>query len=89
MDFVFQFVLAILVVSIFIFTFLAIQKREEKFALFQILNTLSNVFVLTIALYVYYIDRYDFIDLALIYVFLSYSSTLAFIKFYDLKNKES
>ncbi len=89
MDFVFQLVLAILVVSIFIFTFLAIQKREEKFALFQILNTISNIFVLTIALYVYYIDRYDFIDLALIYVFLSYSSTLAFIKFYDLKNKES
>ncbi len=84
---VYYIVLAMLFLSIAIFTILLIKKREKTFALFQVLNTLSNVFVLTIAVYVYHIKRQDFIDLALIYVFLSYSSTLAFVKFYNLKNK--
>jgi multicomponent Na+:H+ antiporter subunit F len=54
----------------------------------QIANSFNSLIVIMIALYCYYINKPEYIDIALLYVVISYVSIIATRKYFQLNGKK-
>ncbi len=77
------FVILFLIVTLLVRIFFA----KNVFETFQIINSTQTLFVLLIMLFCFFKDMQEFIDLALIYVIISYAGVVAFLKFIKEKEK--
>ncbi len=80
-------------ISIFVILFLivALLTRiffvKNIFEAFQIISSIQTLFVLLILLFCFFKNMQEFIDLALIYVIISYAGVLAFLRFIKEREK--
>ncbi len=80
-------------ISIFVILFLIVAlllrlfSAKNVFEAFQIINSTQTLFVLLIMLFCFFKDMQEFIDLALIYVIISYAGVVAFLKFMKEREK--
>lgn len=79
--------LSLIIITLFIgalvFLFLKSQTIYEKI---QIINTFNSLATVFIAIYCYYINKPEYIDLALSYAVLSFIGILGFKKYFELNS---
>jgi multicomponent Na+:H+ antiporter subunit F len=78
-------IVIIIFISLLIFLFLKSKTIYEKI---QIMNTFNSLATVFIAIYCYYINKPEYIDIALAYAVLSFVSILGLKKYFELNNKK-
>ncbi|XWO13731.1 Na+/H+ ion antiporter subunit F [Candidatus Hepatincola sp. Pdp] len=75
---------ALLIISILIcICVILFVISNDVIARIQVTSAINSLIIMFIAIFCYYLDRPEYIDIALLYALLSFGSILAFKRFFD------
>ncbi len=86
------FIAMIIILTLILVMIILLLKSKNIYIRLQNVNVINSLSVILIALYCYYIDKPEYIDLALLYATLSFLTMLGLRKYfndYALKGKDN
>ena len=80
---------AMIIISFLMLVLLILFMKQKDITLqIQVANSFNSLVVIIITLYCYYINKPDYIDIALLYAVISYVAIIALRKYFQLNSKK-